>query len=170
MNIPNIPNPADSLLEWFNSLADHDRGELAFLTLINIPGSPLSDDIETLTQDHSKHLIDWVKEAKNLPPGNLVGHILALIANIDFFVMDERGTKEAWDQIIAGNKAAQKSIKAQGYHHDSIEPLERIAREAPFRQKQWEKYAASWDELKRGSLSWPALQLWLLQDDLDDFE
>ncbi len=162
--IMNIENPVDALEKWFNSMSVSDRDDLAFLTLHSIPTSPLSDSIDLISQNPKELFIDWIQNTKSLSPPKLVGHILTLIVNIDFFVMKNRGTKEEWNSIFQLNESIEANLKQEGHPDNTVEHISKIIREVPFRQKQWKKYAESWELLKSKALSFPMLDAWLSQE------
>ena len=157
-----IIDPDETLLTWISSLSESARKELAFLSLYAVPDTPLSDDPEVFLSDPVELLKGWLEKAKSKPNAKFVGHILALIECIEFFVIAERGTKEDWDKIRDSNEWMKEDLQSQGHSREMIEPLEKIRRESQFREKQWISYAKTWRRLREGQLSSEYLKLWLI--------
>lgn len=163
MNIETeITDPDEALLAWVSSLSDSARQDLAFLSLYAVPATPLSDDVKVLLGDPVELMKGWLGEAKSKPNTQFIGHLLALIECIEFFVIAERGKKEDWDKIRESNEWMKENLKSQGHSGDMIDPLEKIVRESQFREKQWISYAKTWRKLRDGLLSTEYLKMWLI--------
>ncbi len=154
-------HPAVALIEWFKSLSKPARSDLAFLSLYPVPNSPINDSLTWVGRETEELFFEWVEQAKKMNNQQMVGHILALITAIDFFVISERGSKEDWERIT-GNAAKMKiDLESKGHSENITEPLELIVREGEFRGRQWQIYAESWRKLLDGPLSQKYLKAWL---------
>jgi hypothetical protein len=76
---------------------------------------------------------------------------------IEFFVINQRGTKQNWQATLALNERLRDHIASEG--HDP-EFVERMIEQMPFREKLWIRSAESWKLLCHGALSDDSLNEW----------
>ena len=88
-----------------------------------------------------------------------VGVALSLRANIEFFFMGRRGSRDGWQKTRDWLKGAKEHFMAQG-KESMVESADRFLQELPFKQEQWIATSKKWNQLIKAQFSDEYIDRW----------
>ena len=159
-DLPQLTHPITAIRTWLESQPEEVRSSSAVLVA---PHLNVTDFQEITFLGEPAALFEaWLRENESLEDRAAVAQALVLRCLFQFFVIDHFGKKDQWNRMAEINSEIASNLLSQGHTAEFIEPLEKVALSAPFRQRLWAKSSASWRELVVSTLSDGHLRTWLI--------
>lgn len=144
-----MTTPAQTYIDWFKSLAVHQRTDVAFLVGAHIPGGPIDTSMDAASIEAK--FVAWIQDISTYGTLSHAAAIVSLIAVTELMIIRKRDKTEDWK-----NTKAMLTTLAQ-----TNETFAKSAEEADFRGRQWVAACNNWKTTRKDALSDSFIENWI---------
>lgn len=139
--------PLELIADWFNSLPETVRGNLAFFCVIRLmPYDPLRQESPELYREWLGAKLDYFQH---------VGRTVSACALIDY-IMEEQGDPHHWDESLE----LQLDMMESDLTPDAKQTVNAMLPNHPQIRADWLEAAARWRQLRSSMLGYDAIHAW----------